>query len=94
MKSAGRRVKTRPWAALLQAAYVIGKRWRTLSEKERARLSSLVRDSGGRPGNLSEKDRRELRRLARKLELRSLGRDLIGVARGPRGGRKGRRRHA
>jgi hypothetical protein len=82
------RVKSLPWAALLQAVVVIARRWRSLSEKDRARLTGLVRDSHGRLGNLSTKERAELRKLARKLELGSMGRDLLGLARRRRGRRK------
>jgi hypothetical protein len=89
-KSKGSRLKALPWAALLQAAVVFGKRWRSLSEKERVRLRTLVRDSGGRLGNLSEKQRKELKRLAGKLELGSAARELVLIARGRRG--RGRRR--
>jgi hypothetical protein len=88
-KSKSSRLKALPWAALLQAGVVIGKRWRSLSEKERARLSSLVRDSGGRLGNLSERERKELKRLAGKLDLKGMVRELVPIA---RGGRKRRRR--
>jgi hypothetical protein len=83
-KSKGSRLKALPWAALLQGAVVVGKRWRALSEKDRSRLRTLVRDSGGRLGSLSEKDRKELRRLAGKLELKSAARELVLIARGRR----------
>ena len=83
------RLRALPWAALLQAGVVVGKRWRSLSEKDRNRLRTLVRDSGGRLGNLSEKDRKELRRLAGKLELKSAVRELVLIARGRR--KRGRR---
>jgi|CZKG01.1.fsa_nt_gi hypothetical protein len=88
-KPKGSRLKALPWAALLQAGVVIGNRWRSLSEKERARLGTLARDSRGRLGNLSEKERKELRRLAGKLDLKGMVRDLVPIA---RGGRKRRRR--
>jgi hypothetical protein len=87
-KSKRERVKALPWAALLQAAVVIGRRWRALSEKDRARLTRLVRDSQGRLGNLSTKERAELRKLAGKLELKSIGRDLFALTRARRGRRK------
>ncbi|HEV7163291.1 MAG TPA: hypothetical protein VGN25_08565 [Solirubrobacteraceae bacterium] len=83
------RLKALPWAALLQAAVVVGKRWRSLSEKERSRLSSLVRESGGRLGSLSAKERKELGQLAGKLDLKGMARELVPIA---RGGRKRRRR--
>jgi hypothetical protein len=90
-KVKGKRLKALPWAALLQGGVVIGKRWRALSSKERDRLARLLRDSGGRPSNLSEKERKELRKLAGKLDLRGLGRELTALARHGRGrGRRGR----
>ena len=88
-KSKQARLKALPWAALLQAVVVVGKRWRSLSEKERSRLSSLVRGSGGRLGNLSAKERKELKQLAGKLDLKGMLRELVPIA---RGGRKRRRR--
>lgn len=90
-KSKRERAKALPWAALLQAVVVIGRHWRELSEKDRARLSGLVRDSGGRLGNLSGKERAELRKLAGKLDLKGIGSELTGLARGRRTRRK--RRH-
>jgi hypothetical protein len=90
-KSKRERAKALPWAALLQAVVVIGRHWRELSEKDRARLSGLVRDSGGRLGNLSSKERVELRKLAGKLDLKGIGSELTGLARGRRTRRK--RRH-
>jgi hypothetical protein len=90
-RSSRDRVKALPWAILLQAALVIGKRWRALSEKDRARLARLLRDTGGRPGNLRPKERRELRKLAGKLDLKGASRELLGLA-GRRRCRRGRRR--
>jgi hypothetical protein len=90
-KSKRERVKALPWATLLQAGAVIAQRWQALSAKDRARLRSLARDSHGRVGELSTKERAELRRLVGKLDLRGIGRDLLGLARRGRG-RRGRRR--
>jgi hypothetical protein len=78
-----------PWALLLRAVMVVGKRWTTLSSKERARFTQLVRQSRGRASNLSVKQRLELRKLARKLDLKGIARDLGPLA---RGGGRGRRR--
>jgi hypothetical protein len=88
-KVKGKRLKALPWPVLLQGGVVIGKRWRALSSKERDRLARLLRASGGRPGNLSEKERKELRKLAGKLDLRGLGRELTALVR--HGRRRGRR---
>jgi hypothetical protein len=83
-KSKADRVKALPWLVLLQASVVLGKRWSALSAKERARLASLVRQSRGRVGNLSAKERLELRKLSRKLDLRGAGGELLPLMRGRR----------
>jgi hypothetical protein len=71
------RVKDLPWLMMLQAGVIVGSRWSALSEKERAQLTRILRDSRGRTGNLSVKQRYELRRLARKLDLKGAGRELM-----------------
>jgi hypothetical protein len=78
-----------PWPALLQVLVVVGRRWRALSVKDRARLARLAHDSRGRWGNLSRKERAEVRKLLGKLELARMGRDLFALRRV----RRGRRRH-
>jgi hypothetical protein len=91
-RSKRQRVKALPWGALLQAVFVIRRHWQSLSQKDRARLSSLARESGGRPSNLSAKERAELRKLAGKLDLKGLRRELGGLRRGRGAGRGCRRR--
>jgi hypothetical protein len=84
------RIRALPWAVLLRAGALIGERWTSLSENERARIRRLVSASRGRPGNLSAKERTELRKLIGKLDLGGVGRDLVPIVRGRRG-RRGRR---
>jgi hypothetical protein len=84
------RLKALPWAALLQAGLAVGERWRRLPARDRARLRRLARDSRGRPGNLSARDRDELRKVVRKLDMKGMGRELLPLLRG--GGRRRRRR--
>ncbi|HST54501.1 MAG TPA: hypothetical protein VLJ42_01240 [Solirubrobacteraceae bacterium] len=84
------RVKTLPWAVLLQAGVLANERWRKLSKRDRARVSQLVRESHGRPHGLNAKQRAELRGLLGKLELKSIGRDLLPLARAAR--KRGKRR--
>jgi hypothetical protein len=88
VKSKRTRLKALPWAALLQAGLAFGARWRALSEKDRTRLTQLVRQSRGRVGNLSARDRDELRKVVRKLDLRAMGREMLPLV---RGGRRKRR---
>ena len=90
-KQASSRLKAVPWAVLARVGVLVGKRWTALSAKERARLASLVRGTRGRPGNLSARERNELRKLVRKLDLRGAGRELLPLLRGgKRRGRHGR----
>jgi hypothetical protein len=84
------RLRALPWAAMLQGAVVVGRRWGALSARDRGRLTRLVRDSQGRLGNLSAKERAELRKLVGKLELAGMGRELALLARA-RQRRRGRR---
>jgi hypothetical protein len=84
LKSKRSRLKALPWAALLQAGLAFGERWRALSEKDRARLTQLVRQSRGRVGNLSARDRDELRKVVRKLDLKAMGREMLPLVRGRR----------
>lgn len=88
----GEKLKALPWAALLRTGFVARRRWTSLSEKERARLVRLVRESGGRPSNLGPKQRKELHTLVGKLDLERIGRELLALVRSRRGGRKCRRR--
>jgi hypothetical protein len=84
------RVKQLPWTAILAGVVAVGKRWRALSEKERSHLIALIRESGVRPDRMSPKQRKELRRLLGKLDLRGMSGDLGRVVRGVR--KRGRRR--
>ena len=88
-KSKLERAKALPWFAIVQAALVVHRRWRGLSKRERAHLSQLLRDSRGWPGNLTSKQRAELRKLLGKLDLRSSARELLLLRRRAR--RRGRR---
>jgi hypothetical protein len=90
-KSKRERAKALPWVALLQGALVVGRQWRALSEKDRARIAGLARDSRGSWSNLSAKERAELRKLAGKLDLKGIAREMAGLARGGRARRKCRR---
>jgi hypothetical protein len=81
------RLRALPWVAIVQAGVVINRRWRTLSAKERARLTDLARRSGGSPGSLSSKERAELRGLVGKLDPKGIGRELLPLARRRRGRR-------
>jgi hypothetical protein len=79
-----------PWALLLRGGAIVGRRWNALSSKERARLAQLLRESRGRVSSLSARQRLELRKLARKLDLKGMSRELIPLVRGGKRSRKRR----
>jgi hypothetical protein len=81
-----------PWLTLARAVMIVNRHWNALSSKERTRLAQLVGESRGRTGNLSVKQRAELGKIARKLDLKGMGRELWPLLRGGRG-RRGRKRH-
>ena len=88
----GQRAGAVPWARLVRGGVLISRRWRALSGKERQRLASLLRESRGSAGNLSRRQRLQLRKLVRKLDLKGLGRELAPLVRGKsRRGRRARR---
>jgi hypothetical protein len=93
VKSTGSPLKALPWAALLQAGVDFGKRWRGLSERDRTRLTQLTRErlrlQHGRLGNTSAREREELRKLVGKLDVKGMGREMLGQIRGT--GRRKRR---
>jgi hypothetical protein len=86
------RLRAFPWVALAQVGLVVGRRWRALSDKDRARLTRLARASRGRPGNLSVKERVELRSLLRKLDLKGIAAELYALTRHRRQRQRRRRR--
>ncbi len=56
-------------AALGQAAWGAKRRWEELPAERRNRLQALLRQSAGRPANLSAAERRELQSILAELKL-------------------------
>jgi hypothetical protein len=79
-----------PWMALTRAAMIVRRHWSSLSARERQHLTTLIGQSRGRASNLSEKQRAELRKLGRKLDLPSMGRELLALRGSRKRGRKRR----
>lgn len=81
-----------PWLTLARAAMIVSKHWNALSMKERSQLAQLIGESRGRASNLSLKQRAELRKLARKLDIKGMSRELWPLVRGGKRARRGRKR--
>jgi hypothetical protein len=72
--------KAVPWALLLEAISITRDRWREgLSQRDRARLNALVRKSRGRRGNLSRRERDEVRELLGKVDFKAIGQDIMSA---------------
>jgi hypothetical protein len=92
-KKARERLQAVPWDVVLQSGLVVGRHVRALSTKERQRLGRLLRQSRGWPGSLSERERAELKKLVRKLDVGGIRREVMPLVRGGgKGLRKGRKR--
>lgn len=70
----------------LDVAVVMRDVWGRLEPHDRRRLGEIVRNSR----SLSERDKTELKRIVRKLELLDAGRQLVPIV-GKRRRRRGRR---
>lgn len=71
-----------------QIAWALRRQWRQLPVERRERLQALLRQSAGRPSNLSPAERQELRALVAELNLGQVVREgALGASR--RGGRRG-----
>ncbi|TMK40873.1 MAG: hypothetical protein E6G56_05620 [Actinobacteria bacterium] len=81
------KLRALPWAVLLDAGVVLGRRWNALSGRERKRLGELLLATRGQMANLSVRERAELRRLVKKLDLAAAGRELVPFANRLRGKR-------
>lgn len=66
-----------PWFIALQLALAAGRQWSELPPRDRERLRALLAKSKGLPTNLSAREREELRRIARKLDLPGIARDAV-----------------
>jgi hypothetical protein len=71
-----RRFRPIPWILLFDAAMIARDRWGRLTPRERSRLAAILRKSHGRPGNLTAAERREFRRMAGKLDLMGVIREV------------------
>jgi len=69
------------WSVALELVTLAREHLDHLTPGERAHLIALLRKSRGRPGNLTAQERRDIKRLAGKLELVELGRRAMPVAR-------------
>ena len=74
--------------ALLQGARSAHRQWQAIPVARRSRLQDLLRRSGGRPGNLSAGERRELQGLVGDLHLGHVVRETAQRATVRRGFRR------
>ncbi|MSO41141.1 MAG: hypothetical protein EXQ70_04490 [Solirubrobacterales bacterium] len=68
--------------AVAEVAVALREHMQRLTPEERAHLVEIVKQSKGRPSNLSNRDRKELKRILDKIEPRELARRVAGSAGG------------
>jgi hypothetical protein len=66
----------------LQVARATREHWQTIPHADRTRLQSLIRQSRGKPTNLSKAERRELGKLVQALHLPRLVQKSVLTATG------------
>jgi hypothetical protein len=69
-----------PWLVLLEVLRAGKAHWDELDPGDRRRLVVLLRKSKGRAGNLTQRERRELREIAGRLQLLRFGRNAATAA--------------
>jgi hypothetical protein len=85
------RVRTLPWLVLLDLARTTKSHLdENLSAGDRKKVASIARKTKGDVRRLSERDKAELKRIARELNLTLLARSLAPAATRLRGGRRRR----
>jgi hypothetical protein len=83
------RVRTLPWLVLLELARTTKSHLdENLSAADRRKVSAIARRSKGDVRKLSERDKAELKRIARDLNLALLARNIAPSAARLRGGRR------
>ena len=71
------RLRAIPWLLVFEVARGLHSHvMDTLSPAERRRVAEILRSSKGNPTNVTPREREELKRLAGKLDVKRLGRDL------------------
>jgi len=85
------RVRTLPWLALLDVARTAKAHLdEHLSEKDRRRVAAIAKKTKGDVRKLTEREKADLKRIARDLNLTLLARNLLPAATSMRRGRKKR----
>jgi hypothetical protein len=62
-----------------QVAWTISEHWQAIPADQRDRLAQLLRETKGRPSNLSKSKRRELRKLVGQVNAPKLARNIADV---------------
>ena len=76
-----------PWLLVFEVAMALRRHWRTLPRDDRNRLAALARKSRGNPLALTKHERDEFRRIASRIDVRSVATDLAPFGRRLRRGR-------
>ena len=83
------RIRMLPWLALLELAKTTKSHLDdNLSAKDRQRVATIAKRTKGDVRKLTEKEKADLKRIAREMNLAMLARDLVPTATRMRRGRR------
>ena len=66
------RIKALPWLLLIETAWGLSQYWMSLPKRDRDDLVFLLKKSKGMPQNLTAKERSELTRIVKALDLKAM----------------------
>lgn len=71
--------KAVPWLLVLAALRVVYEHWQRVEERDRRRVTEIVKKSRGLPHRMAQHERRDLVDIAKRVDHVSLGRDLAAA---------------
>lgn len=74
------RFKAVPWLLVLAAIRVLYEHWQRVEERDRRRAADILKRTRGMPHKMSQRERRDIVDIARRLDHYALGRDLANAA--------------
>ncbi len=74
------RFKAVPWLLVLAAIRVLYEHWQRVEERDRRRAADILKRTRGMPHKMSQRERRDIVDIAKRLDHYALGRDLANAA--------------
>ena len=76
----GFKFKAVPWLLVLAAIRVLYEHWQRVEERDRRRAAEILKTTRGMPHKMSQKERRDIVDIAKRVDHYALGRDPAAAA--------------